>query len=111
MEIRRTRSDAAQTPADPRVGRSVPLDRSPAAPAPAEPRPGAKPADSVEISEEARALAGSTDASGIPTGMKPSVLARIGERIASGYYERAEVREQLLQRIAREFGIEPPPQG
>jgi len=111
MEIRRTRPDAAQTPADPTVGRSVPLDRAPASPAPAEPRPGVKPADSVEISEQARALAGSTDANGIPTGMNPAVLGRVSERIANGWYERPEVREQMVQRLAREFGIEPPKQG
>lgn len=103
MEIRRTRPDAAQTPADPRVARSVPLDRAPAQPAPVSPDARTKPADSVQISEEARALAGSTDPNGIPSGMNPAVLGRVSERIANGWYERPEVREQLVQRLAREL--------
>jgi hypothetical protein len=56
-------------------------------------------ADSVEVSSEARALA---EASGVrPTrsSLPPERLEQIGERLATGFYDRPEVVAELARRL------------
>jgi hypothetical protein len=68
---------------------------------------GADPADRVELSAEARDLAAALDADSPPSGgLGADVAARVGERLASGYYDRVAVREALVRRIADAFSRE-----
>jgi hypothetical protein len=38
--------------------------------------------------------------------MEPDRLREILERIAQGYYERPEVQDAVLRKLARELGLE-----
>jgi hypothetical protein len=77
-------------------------DRAPvAAPRPATP-------DRVELSDVARKLnelLGAEEA-GAPS-LAPERLKKLLQRVAEGYYDRPEVREELLQRLASELGVGP----
>ena len=68
---------------------------------------GADPGDRVELSAEALDMAASLGSESPPTGaITPEVAARVGERLASGYYDTAEVRDALARRLAAAFGTE-----
>jgi hypothetical protein len=61
----------------------------------------------VEISGAARELSGALEASSERVGgMEPDRLREILERIAEGYYERPEVKDQVLRKLAHELGLD-----
>jgi hypothetical protein len=73
-------------------------------PSPATPAEGAAPADQVELSEEARQL---QEALGLdrPTvsQLSPDRMREVLQRIGSGHYDRAEVRDEVLRRLAADL--------
>jgi hypothetical protein len=66
------------------------------------------PGDNIEISGAARQLSGATRA-GKSTAQElpPERMREILDRIASGFYEDADVRRELLGQIAAELGLPP----
>lgn len=55
--------------------------------------------DSADLSSTARALARDTEARPPEAKIDPARLQEIGERLASGYYDRPEVIEQVAERL------------
>lgn len=55
-------------------------------------------ADSVEVSSEAKALADGSEARG-KSQLSAERLKEIGERLATGYYDRPEVIDEVAKRI------------
>ena len=58
--------------------------------------------DSVEVSAEAKALAEQTEARPAKSSLPPDRLKAIGERLASGHYDRPEVIDQVARRLAKD---------
>jgi hypothetical protein len=62
--------------------------------------------DQVEISGIGRDLANATRADRPePADLPPERMQQILDRIATGFYEQSEVREQVVRRIAKEMEI------
>jgi hypothetical protein len=96
-------------PGSGRTARSGAAERAPAdggaarAPLGAESNAG----DRIELSDEARRLAATLGGEAPPSGALTSEVARrVGGRIASGWYDRPEVRDELVRRIAQAFTTE-----
>ena len=58
--------------------------------------------DSVEVSAEAKALSEQTEARPAKSSLPADRLKAIGERLASGHYDRPEVIDQVARRLARD---------
>lgn len=98
-------------PREPGAKRPAPLAHSKPLEGASPPEKGRvlEPADQVEISGAARELSGALAASSADEGaLEPGRLREILERIADGYYERSDVQEQVLRKVARELGLEIP---
>lgn len=57
--------------------------------------------DSVEVSAEAKALSEQTEARA-KSSLPPERLKQIGERLASGHYDKPEVIAQVARRLAKD---------
>jgi hypothetical protein len=74
------------------------------APQPGDTRAQAAPGDAVRISDAARALQLRADTAPVPAGeVAADRLAGIARRIADGHYDRPEVIDAVVRRIAEEF--------
>ncbi len=56
--------------------------------------------DSVEVSPEAQDLAKASGTRPAKSSLPPERLQQIGERLASGHYDRPEVIDELAKRLA-----------
>jgi hypothetical protein len=98
-------------PTKPGPGR--PGEVAPAPPIRREDKPAATegqgPKDTVELSEAVRALQErlGIEASAL-SGLPPERLKLVLERLAQGFYDRPEVRDEVLRRLAGDLGIVPP---
>jgi hypothetical protein len=101
MTIRPSDPRPAQGPVPGRAGETAaarPIARDPAAPAPAGPS-GPEP-DQVEVSEAARRLQEALGLDARQTAqLTPERMREILARLASGHYERADVRDEVLRRL------------
>ena len=69
-------------------------------------RESGKGQDRVQISRTARELAGTVEARSAESRELDSALERrILDRIADGYYERVDVRKELMRRLAPHLGM------
>lgn len=68
----------------------------------AESQRAAAKADSAEVSAEARALAEGSAARRKDAGLSADRLKEIGERLATGFYDRPEVIDRVAERIHRD---------
>ena len=55
--------------------------------------------DSVQVSSEARALAQASEVRPPKSSLPPERLQQIGERLATGFYDRPEVIDDLAKRL------------
>ncbi|MDM7915026.1 MAG: hypothetical protein ACE15D_10795 [Candidatus Eisenbacteria bacterium] len=74
------------------------------------PRPATRPvppADDLQISPMARELQEilRSDSANETAELSPEKFREVLDRIRSGYYDRPEVREEILQKLAGELGI------
>lgn len=69
---------------------------------PASSREAAQADDSVQLSDEARA-ASRADAGDSASGLSTDRLQEILKRLSSGYYDSPQVRDQVAQRIQKEW--------
>lgn len=109
MEVHPGGSGPASGPGPKRLRESTPAHaREPVAP-----RPAGSPStagDAIEISGIARELlAGSEAPVGSPLHLDPERAREVLARIASGFYDRPEVRARTLSRLAHELGQPPTP--
>jgi hypothetical protein len=106
MNVRPTEPGQPQKPGPGRL-RESPAG-SPARPVEKAPLPPEAPArDRVELSEAARELQAQLGLDKIPVAeLPPQRLREILDRLKQGYYDRPEVRDELLQRLAGDLGIE-----
>ncbi len=58
--------------------------------------------DSVEVSADAKALSEQTEARASQSSLPPERLKQIGERLASGHYDRPEVIAQVARRLIQD---------
>ena len=89
-----------------RATRGGAAERSGASGSASTPATPATPAagDRIELSEEARRLSATFGSDAPPSGaVDAATVSRVGQRIASGYYDRPEVRDELVRRIAQSF--------
>lgn len=87
-------------------GKAVPADRAPGAP---EGSTHGGSGDLVEISDSARELLGMRRAA--PAGIQvtePELERRILDRIADGFYERVDIRAEVVRRLALDLETEGP---
>ena len=61
--------------------------------------------DSVNVSAEAKALVEQSESRASGSGLSEARLKEIGERVASGHYDRPEVIDQVARRVARDADI------
>lgn len=94
------------SPQGPRPGDSAPLEgqraaetRSPSNAAAPEKAPARQPGDAVDVSSEAKALAGESKGRR-PSSLSAERLKEIGERLASGHYDQPEVIDTVARRLA-----------
>lgn len=67
------------------------------------PEPDARSnADSVDVSPDAKALAEQREARAAKSSLPADRLKEIGDRLASGFYDRPEVIDQVARRVARD---------
>jgi hypothetical protein len=65
--------------------------------------------DRVELSQAARELQAQLGLDKVPLAeLPPERLREVLDRLKQGYYDRPEVRDEVLQRLAGELGLEPP---
>jgi hypothetical protein len=65
--------------------------------------------DRVELSEAARELQAQLGLDKVPIAeLPPGRLREVLDRLKQGFYDRPEVRDELLRRLAGEVGPEPP---
>jgi hypothetical protein len=106
MEIRPTR--AGQTPGAATPGTGRPQD---AAAAPEGPETGSAsagaPDDRLSLSQALHELQESLGLEPVPAGEIPRArLEEVLRRVREGHYERSEVRDALVRRLADELGIQ-----
>jgi len=63
--------------------------------------------DEVTISDTARELLGASEGASAPRALDTGRAREILGRIASGYYDRPDVRNQVLDRLAQGLGLSP----
>jgi len=66
------------------------------------PGPGGVPVDRVELSPEARELSARAGRDTGTDGLSPERLAVLTERLRSGYYDRPDTVDRLVDRLAGE---------
>ena len=64
--------------------------------------------DSVQVSSEARALADPSGARPPRGTLPPERLQQIGERLATGFYDRPEVIDELAKRLVNHSDLRSP---
>jgi len=104
MSVRPTPSGQLPSPNVDRSGRALPAAPS-ARSGDASAVPGtASGRDDVQISSQARGLQQQGTAGGSPSGeLSGDRMKEILGRIASGHYDRADVREQVIERVAADL--------
>ncbi len=107
MEVHPSGSGPASGPGPKRPRESTPAPaREPVGPGPAGSQSTA--GDAVEISGTARELLAASGAPvGSPLDLDPERAREVLARIASGFYDRPEVRARTLSRLAHELGQPP----
>jgi hypothetical protein len=70
-------------------------------------RPKAERTDQVELSDTARALS-ATRKSESTSELSPDRLKGIMARLARGFYDRPEVQDRILERLAADLENDPP---
>ena len=105
MAINPTSPNGPRGPLDPaELERSKARATSGASPAPATSRESVDPNetnhDSVQVSPEALDLAQQSGTRPTKSSLPPERLQQIGERLASGFYDRPEVINDLAKRLA-----------
>ena len=91
-----TRGPAPERPKDAGPAAAIPRDRG----TEPEAAPNLERADQVELSEAARELQDRTGLAGPePPSLEPERLREILQRVSSGYYDRPEVRDEVLRRL------------
>jgi hypothetical protein len=63
--------------------------------------------DEITISDAARELLGASEGASAPRALDPGRAREVLGRIASGYYDRPEVRSEVLDRLAAGLGLSP----
>lgn len=86
-----------------RAGAPPPAPAGDSAPGPRPAANGPAPADLARISGAARELLGSAEAASGTRRLDPEREREILDRMRSGYYDRADVRQDLLRLIARDL--------
>ncbi len=59
-------------------------------------------ADSVNLSPDAKGLAKGSEGRAVESSLSPDRLKEIGQRLASGYYDRPEVIDQVAREVAQD---------
>ena len=108
MDIKRTppqRTGPADSPQldSKRAAEAHKPELAPAA-VPAREAKGAR-TDSVNVSAEAKALVEGSESRTSGSGLSAERLKEIGERLATGHYDRPEVVDQVARRVARDADI------
>ena len=71
--------------------------------------PGTPGTDKVELSSEARAL---LEQMGVPSGtlseLPPERVRQIFDRVAQGFYDRQEVKDEVMQRLMARLDTDAP---
>lgn len=79
--------------------------RAPAAGADRDASAAGTSADSLALSPEARALVGAGPVGATDSSLAPERLRELIDRIASGFYDTAAVRDVVAQRVASDLGL------
>jgi hypothetical protein len=83
-----------------------------ASPAPATSKEAVDPkdgsADSVQVSSEALDLAKTTGARPAKSSLPPERMQQIGHRLATGFYDRPDVVDELAKRLAKHRDLHRP---
>src|SRR5262249_21200113 len=86
-------------------------DARPSAPSTPDDRPGLAPdgarADRAEVSTAARQLHDRLAPGSAARELPPERLAQILDRLSEGHYDRPDVRDAVLNRLAGDLGIDP----
>lgn len=59
--------------------------------------------DNVELSDEARALQQQAEVGAPESTIEPSRMRQVLDRVASGWYDRAEIRDAVVEKIRQEL--------
>ncbi len=87
----------ARQPVQGKVAPEPRADEASRAPETARPAPG----DNVQLSDAVKELHGQISAEAVPSGeIPPDRLADVMDRLAKGHYDRPEVKDQVVGRIA-----------
>lgn len=103
MKVQPNPSGQTPRPALDRSGRVAPRPADRHSP----PAPGlsfdAPARDNVELSDEARALQQQAEVGAPESSIEPARLRQVLDRMASGWYDRDEVRADVVEKIRREL--------